>query len=200
MTGDPEGETSHHGPDLSGAVKELGVWSPKGLVAVIDTSVLVAARTTMAGELSPSRQVVASAGVLYDSFTSPEILQEVEGVLARPRFGYSVAETQGWLEVFLRHSRQVDPASVPGDYSAALGNDEKDNPIFKTALAVNLHEEGQVAVAKAKSRYGCFLVSKDRDFEEGRNVWGWKFIQPESFWRLLMSRDDSSRAPGPRWP
>lgn len=107
MTGDPEGETSHHGPDLSGVVKELGVWSPKGLVAVIDTSVLVAARTTMAGELSPSRQVVASAGVLYDSFTSPEILQEVEGVLARPRFGYSVAETQGWLEVFLRHSRQT---------------------------------------------------------------------------------------------
>jgi predicted nucleic acid-binding protein len=198
MTEEREGETGYRKPDLSEAVRDLGIWNPKGVVAVIDTSVLIAARITMAGETSPSRQVVGSAGILYDSFTSPEILEEVEAVLARPRFGYSVAETRKWLELFLRHSRQVDPASVPGDYSAALDDDEKDNPVFKTALAVNLHEEGQVAVENARSGYGCFLVSMDSDFAEGRNVWGWKFTRPESFWRLLLSRDDESSARRPR--
>jgi predicted nucleic acid-binding protein len=200
MTGDLEGEPGYRKPDLSEPVRDLGTWDPKGVVAVVDTSVLVAARITVAGESSPSRQVVSSAAVLYDSFTSPEILEEVEGVLARPRFGYPVAETRKWLDVFLRHSRQVDPESVPGDYSAALGDDEKDNPVFKTALAVNLHEEGQVAVENAKSRYGCFLVSMDRDFEEGRTVWGWKFIRPASFWRLLLALGGQSPVHSPRQP
>lgn len=200
MTDDLAGETAYQKPDLSGEVQELGLWKPKGIVAVIDTSVFVAARVSSAGNLSSARQVVRFAGLVYDSFTSPGILQEVEDVLARPRFGYPVAETRRWLEVFLRHSRQVDPAFVPGDYSAALHADEKDNPIFKTALAVNLHEEGQVALADAKCRYGCFLVSKDRDFEEGRNVWGWEFIRPETFWQLLLSQNGGGAADQQRQP
>ena len=187
MPEDLEGKDCYHKPDLSEAAKEFGVWRPKGIVAVVDTSVLVAARNSRSGNLSPSRQIVRSAGMLYDSFTSPSILQEVEGVLVRPRFGYSVSETRRWLDVFLRHSRQVDHESIPGEYSAALGDDEKDNPVFKTALAVSLNEEGQVAIEAAKLRYGCFLVSLDRHFEEGRNAWGWEFIRPGSFWRMLLS-------------
>jgi hypothetical protein len=37
MTRDLEGAIGHQKPDLSEAVKELGIWDPKGIVAVIDT-------------------------------------------------------------------------------------------------------------------------------------------------------------------
>ncbi len=105
-------------------MSEAGLWSPKGLVAVLDTSVLVAARLSKAERPTSSREVVRLAGILYDSFTSPAILEEVEAVLARPKLGCPAAETRLWVDVLLRHSRQVDPGLVPGSYAAAVHSDE----------------------------------------------------------------------------
>ncbi len=168
-------------------MSEAGRWTPKGLVAVIDTSVLVAARLSTAERPTSSREVVRLAGVLFDSFTSPAILDETEAVLARPRFGIPAAETRRWLDVVLRHSRQVDPSLVPGSYAAAVRHDEKDSPVLRTALAVNLHEEGQRSIAVATSGHGCFIVSWDRDFVPGRNFYGWTFSRPDGFHDLLVS-------------
>lgn len=43
--------------------------------------------------------------------------------------------------------------------------------MLKTALAVNIHEEGQRAIGAAIQGYGYFIVSLDKDFQPGRNVW-----------------------------
>lgn len=125
--------------------------------------------------------------MLYDSFTSPTIIEETERVLAEARFGTSAQEVSVWLDAFVRRTRQVNSEAVPGDYSAALRGDEKDNPILLIALAVNLHDEGQKALAVAGSHRGCFIVSRDKHFEAGRNQWGWQFIRPDAFWSLLES-------------
>ncbi len=98
-----------------------------------------------------------------------------------------VDETRRWLDVFVRQSRQVDPGLVPGSYASAVHSDEKDSPVLRTALAVNLHEEGQRAIAAAKTAHGCSIVSWDRDFEPGRNFWGWTFIRPDEFHDLISS-------------
>ena len=161
------------------------LWRPKGLVAVLDASTLVAARLARVDRHSSSRDSVRLAGTVFDSFTSPAIVEEVEIVLARPKFGFTIVETRRWLDVFVRHSRQVDPGVVPGEYTAALHGDVRDNPVLKTALAVNLHEEGQGAIAEAGTRYGCFIVSWDKHFEPGWNLWGWQCIRPDAFLALL---------------
>jgi predicted nucleic acid-binding protein len=162
-------------------------WQPKGIVAVLDTSVLVAARHAKMNRPSPSRDIVLLAGTAYNSFTSPAILDETERVLARPHLGYPVADTRRWIDTYVRHSRQVHPGIIPGDYAVALGNDPKDEPVLKTALAVSLDEDGRVAVAAAHEGAGCYIVSLDRDFAPGRNVWGWAFIRPEAFIALLRA-------------
>lgn len=168
---------------------EARIWRPKGAVAVLDTSVLIRAYLSPAGNPNASEMVTLLAGLAYDSFTSPPILTEVETVLARPRFGIPAARTRIWLDNFVRMSRQVNPSAIPGDYAAALGHDEKDNPILKTALAVNLHEDGQRAIGSAVIDLGCFIVSTDDDFAPGRNVWGWAFIRPHAFLALLRTTD-----------
>ena len=80
---------------------------PKGVVAVLDTSVLVRAWLSPVAPPNPSRRVMLLAGVAYDSFTSPAILDEVEEVLVRPRFGAAAGQIRLWLDAFLRllHSR-----------------------------------------------------------------------------------------------
>ena len=161
------------------------LWDWKGIVAVLDTSTLVSARLSKDRTGSPTREVVRLAGALYDSFTSPAILDEVETVLERPRFGISREETRVWIDVFVRHSRQVDPAIIPGDLAKVLGDDQKDNPILKTAFAVHLHEEGQPAVTVARHAGGWFVVSLDSDFTPGWNVFGWEFIRPREFLNRL---------------
>ncbi len=57
-------------------MSEAGLWTPKGVVAVLDTSVLVAARLSKAERPTSSREVLRLAGILYDSFTSPAILYQ----------------------------------------------------------------------------------------------------------------------------
>src|SRR5262249_36629588 len=116
------------GPSLPG--------TPKGVVAVLDTSVLVRAWRSTARAPNAARRVMLLAGVAYDSFTSPAILGEVAEVLARPRFSSTPSDVYSWLDAFVRASRQVFPESVPGDDAGAVRGHQDDLPILKTAYAV----------------------------------------------------------------
>lgn len=165
---------------------------------MIDTNVLVSARIARPHRASSAREIYRLAGVLYDSFTSPAIFAEVEQVLARRRFGIQLAETRRWIDVFVRGSRQVDPDRVPGDYAEAVGGDFKDNPILKTALAVNLDPDGQMIIAAAREAAGSYIVSLDSHFAANRNIWGWKVIRPDDFFRLLTQTSSREELADPQ--
>jgi predicted nucleic acid-binding protein len=163
---------------------------PKGVVAVLETSVLVRAWLSPAAAPNPSRRVAELAGVAYDSFTSPAILDEVEEVLERPRFGATPTGVRLWLDIFLRASRQVFPESIPGGDAGALRGDLEDLPVLKTAYAVAAagEELGDVLVV-ARADGGWFLVSENtRHFTSGWIVHGWRFITAHAFLGLLHSR------------
>jgi predicted nucleic acid-binding protein len=127
-------------------------------VAVLDTSVLVRAWLSAAAPPNPSRRAMLLAGLAYDSFTSPAILNEVEEVLARPRFGAEPARVSLWLDAFLRASRQVFPEVIPGRDARAIRGDTADLPVLKTAHAVAAagEEIGDVLVAARR----WWLVSR----------------------------------------
>lgn len=165
-----------------------GLWTPKGAVAVLDTSILVRAFLSRQDDPSPSRLVLELAGRLYDSFTSEAILRETLDTLTGRRFNVASEQVTRWLAPFVRVSRQVDPEQVPGDFAAALHGDEADNPILKTALALYVDPDGQAAIQAAMADLGCYVVSVDNDFSPGRNVWGWTFIRPHVFLGLLRAR------------
>lgn len=111
--------------------------TPKGIAAVIDTSVLVRAWLS---PLTPnaSLRLIALAGAAYDSFTSPAIFLELEEVLTQPRFGARSDQVRIWLDPIIRASRQVFPETVPGGGAGAVGGDVGDVPILKTAYAVDI--------------------------------------------------------------
>jgi hypothetical protein len=163
---------------------------PKGVVAVLDTSVLVRGWLSPASPPNPSRRVMLLAGVIYDSFTSPAILDEDEEVLARPRFGAEPAQVRLWLDAFLRASRQVFPESIPGGGTGAVRGDVDDLPVLHTAYAASLAGATMGGIlAAARVEGGWFLVSENtRHFTPGWNVHGWQFTTAHTFLQLLLSR------------
>ena len=166
---------------------EAGIWRPKGLIAVLDTSTLVRAWLAGLGRPSPARDVMRLAGRGFDSFTSPAILEEVEAVLERPRFGATRDQVRLWLDVFLRTSRQVFPQAIPGQAAAAVHGDLADVPILKTAHAAPVEFPEVAAAARADA--GWFPVSENTtDFSPGWTVWGWRFTTAHDFLRLLAGR------------
>jgi hypothetical protein len=127
------------------------------------------------------------AGLAYDSFTSPAILDEVEEVLVRLRFGAARGQVRLWLDAFLRVSRQVFPEVIPGGDPAAVGGDVEDLPVLHTAYggAAGGEPVGEV-LAAARLGGGWFIVSENtRDFRPGRTVHGWQFVTAHGFLRLL---------------
>lgn len=166
------------------------VWRPKGIVSVLDTSTLVRAWLSREANPSPARDVMRLAGQAYDCFTSPAILDEVEEVLRRPRFGAAPGQVRLWLDAFLRVSRQVFPEMIPGGDPATVGGDVKDLPVLHTAYAAATSgaEAGEVLAAARLDR-GWFIVSENtRHFPPGRNVHGWQFITAHEFLLLLRRR------------
>lgn len=164
--------------------------SPKGVLAVLDTSVLIRAWLSAVAPSNPSRRVMLLAGVVYDSFTSPAILDEVENVLARPRFGAPTGDVRIWIDSYLRASRQVFPEAIPGEDTGAVRGDVDDLPVLKTVYAVAAagEELGEVLVT-ARLDGGWFLVSENtRHFTPGWNVHGCQFITSHAFLGLLLSR------------
>jgi predicted nucleic acid-binding protein len=172
------------------APAESEAWRPKGIVAVLDTSTLVRAWLSREEDPRPARDVMRLAGQVYDSFTSPAILDEAEEVLVRPRFGVSRGHVRLWLDAFLRMSHQVFPEVIPGGDPAAVGGDVEDLPVLNTAYAAAASgEEMSEILAAARLSDGWFIVSENtRHFPPGRNVHGWQFITAHLFLRLLHSR------------
>lgn len=166
---------------------------PKGVVAILETSVLVRAWLSPAAAPNASRRAMLLAGVEYDSLTSPPILEELEEVLARPRFGAASAQVRLWLDVFVRASRQVFPELIPIAGTGAVGvvrGDVDDIPILHTAYAATTSgaEVGDVLGA-ARAGGGWFLVSENtRHFTPGWNVHGWQFISAHAFVQGLLAR------------
>jgi hypothetical protein len=83
------------------------------VVAVLDTSVLVRAWLSRTAAPNSARRVLLLAGLVYDSFTSPAIIEAAEEVLVRPRFAARRADVRRWFDAYLRASRQVFPETVP---------------------------------------------------------------------------------------
>lgn len=127
---------------------------PKGVVAVLETSVLVRAWLAPAAAPNPSRRALLLAGVVYDSFTSPPILDEVEAVLARPRVGAAPAQIRLWLDAVVRASRQVSPEVIPSAIARAVRGDVKDVPILHSAYAEAAAGEALYDVLQAARRRG----------------------------------------------
>ena len=173
---------------------EAGIWQPKGIIAVLDTSTLVRAWLSRPPGRTPAVEIVRAAGRRYDSFTSPAILAEVEEVLERPRFGASRAAVRLWLDRFVRLSRQVFPESFPDVDAGPVHADLSDLPVLRTALAVPATQEFAPIAAAARADGGWFLVSENtRDFMPGRNVWGWRFTTAHGFWQVLRAREAMER-------
>lgn len=149
-----------------------GVWRPKGVAAVLDTSTLVRAWLSREDHPNPSRDVMRLAGQAYDSFTSPAILDEVEKVLVRPRFDAARGQVRLWLDAFLRMGRQVFPEVIPGGDAGAGRGDVADLPVLHTAYAAAAagEELGDI-LAAARADGGWFIVSENtRHFTPGWNV------------------------------
>jgi predicted nucleic acid-binding protein len=167
---------------------------PKGLIAVLDTSVLVRAWLSPPAPPNPSLRVMQLAGAAYDSFTSPAILEELDEVLGRPSFGADPAHVHRWIDAFLRASRQVFPETIPGRDAGAVHGDLEDLPILKTAYATSSDESLPHILAAARNDAGYFLVSENRrHFTPGWNVYGWEFITADAFVRFLLRRGASRR-------
>jgi hypothetical protein len=134
--------------------------------------------------------VMLWAGVLYDSFTSPAILDETREVLARPRFGAAPEAVDRWLDAFVRASSQAFPQVAPGGNQGAVRGDLDDMPILETAFAAYATApEHHPVIAHAQVTGGLYLVSENTtDFVPGRNVHGFRFIRAAEFRRFLMIR------------
>ncbi len=151
---------------------------PKGIVAVLDTSVLVRAWLSNAASPNPSRRVMLLAGQAYDAFISPAILGELEEMLQELRFGFPVGQVRAWYDAFLRSSHQVFPEVIPDGSPATVGGDVADLPVLNTACAAIVAGAGTTQILEvARANEGWFLVSENtRDFRRGRNVHGWRLI------------------------
>jgi hypothetical protein len=163
------------------------------VVAILETSVLVRAWLSPAAAPNPSRRAMLLAGVAYHSFTSPPILDEIEEVLTRPRFGADSGQVRLWLDAFVRASRQVFPDVIPFAGTGAAGvvhGDLDDLPILHTAYAATAAggDVGGVLEA-AGAEGGWFLVPENtRLFTPGWNVHGWQFTTAHAFIQRLLAR------------
>jgi predicted nucleic acid-binding protein len=167
---------------------------PKGMVAILETSVLVRAWLSPASAPNPSRRAMLLAGVAYDSYTSPVILDEVQEVLARPRFGADPTQVRRWLDTFVRASRQVFPEVIANAGKGAAGvvrGDEADLPILHTAYAATAvgHEVGDALEAARTGGGWCLVPENTRHFTPGWNVHGWQFITASAFLQHLLHRN-----------
>lgn len=173
-------------------------WRPKGVVAVLDTSIHVRAWLSPRDRPNPSLRVMLLAGVVYDSLTGPAVLEEVEEVLVRPRFSGTAQAVRVWLDAFLRASHQVFPEAVPVDDPRAVGGDVDDLPILRTAYAALTARELVEVLASARTDGGWFIVSEDiHHFVPGQNVYGWEMITSRAFLRTLVRRGKAPSWSGP---
>jgi uncharacterized protein len=111
--------------------------------AVVDSSVLVSALITPR-DTPPSQVLRAWARERFELVVSPQLISEVAGVLARPKFDRSITEEEvaDFLDM-LRGDAVVHP-----------------DPAAVERATRDPHDDYLVALAKAA---GAVLVSSDRD-------------------------------------
>lgn len=141
--------------------------------AVLDSTVLISAFLTQRG-VSNELLRRAREGA-FTLFLSPEILNEIQGVLLdderrhRRRYRYPNEEAINFVDGLRAFAQLV--TDLPE--IAAVPRDPTDNPIVATAL-------------KAQASY---VITRDDDLLSLQEYEGITMITPESFMRLLRERE-----------
>jgi putative PIN family toxin of toxin-antitoxin system len=129
--------------------------------AVYDTNVIVSGLLNSEGipafllDIATQREITL--------FISPEILQEYEGVLLRPKFGFSKGVVKRFLRLIKAKSKIVKPKSLEFTLK-----DPADNKFLECALA---------------GKVDCLVTGNTRHFPSPTYK-GIKVISPREFWAI----------------
>jgi putative PIN family toxin of toxin-antitoxin system len=129
--------------------------------AVYDTNVIVSGLLNSEGipafllDIATQREITL--------FISPEILQEYEGVLLRPKFGFSKGVVKRFLRLIKAKSKIVKPKSLEFTLK-----DPANNKFLECALA---------------GKVDCLVTGNTRHFPSPTYK-GIKVISPREFWAI----------------
>lgn len=129
---------------------------------VIDTNVFVSA---LISTRSIPALLLDEAGKKYSLFISKEILSEVEDVISREKFGFTIQKISSALEAILSFSEIIDP-DIKVD---VIKSDPDDNKILECAIACG----------------ASYIVSGDSHLLELREYGSIKIINPKTALELL---------------
>ncbi len=129
---------------------------------VIDTNVFVSA---LISTRSIPALLLDEAGKKYSLFISKEILSEVEDVISREKFGFTIQKISSALEAILSFSEIIDP-EIKVD---VIKSDPDDNKILECAIACR----------------ASYIVSGDSHLLELREYGSIKMINPKTALELL---------------
>jgi uncharacterized protein len=129
---------------------------------VIDTNVFVSA---LISTRSIPALLLDEAGKKYSLFISKEILSEVEDVISREKFGFTIQKISSALEAILSFSEIIDP-DIKVD---VIKSDPDDNKILECAIACR----------------ASYIVSGDSHLLELREYGSIKIINPKTALELL---------------
>ncbi len=129
---------------------------------VIDTNVFVSA---LISTTSIPALLLDEAGKKYSLFISKEILSEVEDVISREKFGFTIQKISSALEAILSFSEIIDP-EIKVD---VIKSDPDDNKILECAIACG----------------ASYIVSGDSHLLELREYGSIKIINPKTALELL---------------
>lgn len=150
-------------------------------MAVLDTSVLVAAAIGHHAASAPRRVVAAAIAGLYDSVLSLPIREETTEVLGRPAAGsLEPGDVDEVLSEFWETSRWVQPAPDDPSYEPVV-HDPQDVMVLRTAV-------GALMIPELAIRPRKFIISDNtRHFRPGVTWAGFRFVTANIFWRELRS-------------
>ena len=132
--------------------------------AVYDTNIIVSGLLNSEGIPALLLDIATQREITL--FISPEILQEYEGVLLRPKFGLSKRVVKRFLRLIKARSKTVKPKSLEFTLK-----DPEDNKFLECALA---------------GKVDCLVTGNTRHFPF-RSYKGIKVIAPREFWVVYMA-------------
>lgn len=131
---------------------------------VIDTNVFVSA---LISTRSIPALLLDEAGRKYSPYISKEILDEVEDIISRKKFRFSIQEISSAMEAILLFSELINP-EIKVD---VVKSDPDDNKILECAIACK----------------ASYIVSGDSHLLELREYGNIKIINPKTALELLNS-------------
>ena len=132
--------------------------------AVYDTNIIVSGLLNSEGIPALLLDIATQREITL--FISPEILQEYEGVLLRPKFGLSKRVVKRFLRLIKARSKTVKPKSLEFTLK-----DPEDNKFLECALA---------------GKVDCLVTGNTRHFPF-RSHKGIKVIASREFWVVYMA-------------